>query len=197
MEDPSQWTDTISFTTDYCPDATNLRYSDLQGNSVVLDWTEGGRATQWEIEYGYSGFDQGTGFSVVTDTHPYTLTGLIGENTYDIYVRAICGNNFYSENWSNVVTITTPFSSIDGVGDDARVKLSPNPTSGDVTIELPATSGSATVEVLDATGRVMFSTTLTAGTETALLKTSQLAQGAYFVRLTGDSIHAIRKLIVR
>ncbi len=197
MEDPSQWTDTISFTTDYCPDATNLRYSDLQGNSVVLDWTEGGRATQWEIEYGYSGFDQGTGFSVVTDTHPYTLTGLIGENTYDIYVRAICGNNFYSENWSNVVTITTPFSSIDGVGNDARVKLSPNPTSGDVTIELPATSGSATVEVLDATGRVMFSTILTAGTETALLKTSQLAQGAYFVRITGDSIHAIRKLIVR
>lgn len=197
FDELGEWSDTISFTTDFCPDATNLTYSDLQGNSVVLDWVEGGRANQWEIQYGYAGFDQGTGFSVITDTHPYTLRGLIGENEYDIYVRAICGENFYSEHWSNLIRITTPYSSIFSAIDDARVKLAPNPTSGDVTVTLPATSGPVLIEVLDASGRVQMSQTLPSGSETAQLGTAQLAQGAYFVRVTGDDINTVKKLIVR
>lgn len=196
IEDPSAWSDTITFVTDYCPDVTDLVYSDLQGNSVTLDWTEGGRATQWEIEYGYSGFDQGTGFRVVVDTHPYTLTGLIGESIYDIYVRAICGTNFYSEHWSNVVTITTPYSSISGVSDDPRVVIAPNPTRTDVTLTLPATTSPVRVEVLDMSGRSLHTLTLPASTSSAQLPTSRFAQGTYFVRITSDDLNAVRKLVV-
>lgn len=197
MDDPSEWSDTITFTTDFCPDATNLTYSDLQGNSVVLDWTEGGRAEQWEVQYGYAGFEEGTGFSVIVDSHPYTLTGLIGENMYDIYVRSICGDNYYSEHWSNCVTITTPYSGIASVSDDARIHLAPNPTSADVTLTLPATTSAVLVEVMDLAGRVQFTTTLPAGTESTVLAASQLSQGAYFVKITADNINAIKKLIVR
>lgn len=197
MDDPSEWSDTISFTTDYCPDATNLTYSDLQGNSVVLDWTEGGRADQWELQYGYAGFEEGTGFSVIVDSHPYTLTGLIGENMYDIYVRSICGDNFYSEHWSNCVTITTPYSSIASASDDARIHLAPNPTSADVTLTLPATTSAVQVEVMDLAGRVQLTVALPAGTESTVLAASQLSQGAYFVKVTADNINAIKKLVVR
>lgn len=197
IDDPSEWSDTISFTTDFCPDVTNLTYSDLQGNSVVLDWTEGGRASRWEIEYGYSGFDQGTGFVVQTDTHPYTLTGLVGESSYDIYVRAICGDNFFSEHWSNLITITTPFSNIDDITDDGGVRLVPNPTSTDVTLTVPIANSEVRVEVIDLTGRVRFSQQLAPGTETTVLPASLLAQGAYFVRITADNTNVVRKLIVR
>ena len=197
FDDPSEWSDTIVFTSDVCPDVTNLTTSDLQGNSVVLDWTEGGRAERWEIQYGYIGFPQGSGFSVIADTHPYRLTGLIGETDYDIYVRAICEDDFVSEHWSNKVTITTPYSSIASVSDDARIQITPNPTSADVKLTIPPCGSAVKVEVIDLTGRVRISQMLTPGTETTMLPTSQLTQGAYFVRVTGDDINMARKLIVR
>lgn len=197
IDDPSQWSDTISFVTDFCPDATDLTASDLQGNSVVLDWVEGGRADQWEIQWGLLGFNDGTGNYVVTDHHPFTLTGLTGETSYDIYVRAICGEGFYSEHWSNCVTVHTPYSSINSITDDSRISLFPNPTSSDVSITLPSTGGTVSIEILDVAGRVKLSLTLPQGTESALLPTSSLPQGAYYVRVVGRDINTVKKLVVR
>ena len=197
FDEPGEWSDTISFTTDVCPDATNLVASDIQGNSVVLDWTEGGRAETWEIQWGYRGFSQGDGSSIIVDHHPYTLTGLIGETPYDIYVRAICGDNFLSEHWSNCASITTLYSNISSVTDDARVRLYPNPTSSDVELTMPATKGAVMVEVIDVAGRLQLRNTLPAGTERATLATADLQQGAYFVRITGDDFNVVKRLIVR
>ncbi len=197
IDDPSQWSDTISFVTDYCPNVTDLTYSNLQGNSVVLDWVEGGRADQWEIQWGQTGFVDGTGVYVITDHHPYTLTGLTGETMYDIYVRGICGEGYYSEQWSNRITLTTPYSSINSMTDDVRVKLFPNPTSSDVTISLPITNSAVSIEIIDMAGRVKLTQTLPQGTEKALLATSQLTQGAYYVRITGGDINTVKKLVVR
>ena len=125
------------------------------------------------------------------------MTGLVGESTYDFYVRAICDDDFFSEGWSNRVTVSTPYSSINSVTDDARVKLFPNPTSSDVLLSLPLATSPVQVEVIDISGRTQLSLTLPAGTESTQLSTSQLRQGAYFVRVTGDSINTVKKLIVR
>ena len=197
FDEPSEWCDTISFVTDVCPDATNLRASNVQGNSVDLDWDDGGRAIEWEIEWGLEGFDAGTGVTVVADHHPITLTGLTGETTYDIIVRAVCGTGFFSENWSNRVTITTGYSSINSVTDDARVRLFPNPTSADVELSLPATTGEVHVEIIDVAGRTQLSDILPSGTTKVTLATSQLSQGAYYVRVVGGDINTIKKLIVK
>ena len=197
FDDPSEWSDTISFVTDVCPDATNLTASDVQGNSVVLDWSEGGRESEWEIEWGLEGFDLGTGIRLTTDHHPYLLTGLTGETSYDIYVRAVCGSNFVSENWSNRVTITTEYSNINSIIDDARVRLYPNPTNTDVELTLPATTGEVKVEVIDVAGRVQLSDVLPASTTKTTLAVSQLSQGAYYVRVVGGDINTVKKLIVK
>ena len=197
FEEPSEWSDTIMFTTDICPDATNLTASNIQGNSVVLDWTDGGRAEKWEIQYGPTGFIQGSGLSVIAESHPYTLTDLVGETEYDIYVRGICGTNFYSEHWSNCVTITTPYSGISMSNDDTRVRLHPNPTSSDVELILPANVGAFKVEVIDVAGRVQLSGSYPSGSENIILPTSGLEQGAYFVRVVGDRINTVKKLIIK
>ena len=197
FDEPSEWSDTISFVTDYCPDATNLTYSNVQGNSAEIDWTDGGRAVEWDIEWGYEGFAHGTGVVVRTDHHPYLLTGLTGETTYDVYVRAICGDNFISENWSNRITFTTAYSSISSTADDARIRLFPNPTSADVELTLPATLGEVRVEVIDVAGRVLLSDILPGGTTKTTLAASQLSQGAYYVRVVGGDINAVKKLIVK
>lgn len=197
IDDPSEWSDTISFVTDVCPDVRDVTASDVQGNSAVIDWVEGGRADEWEIQWGLEGFSAGTGSSMMVDHHPCTITGLTGETSYDIYVRAKCGEGFLSEHWSSVVTITTLYSGINSVTDDARVRLFPNPTSSDVQITLPASFQAVRVEIIDAAGRTQLVETLPAGTETARLSTSQLSQGAYYVRIVGGDINAIKKLIVR
>jgi len=199
FDDPSAWSDTIRFTTDLCPDATNLTYSDLQGNSVVIDWTEGGRAEEWEIQYGPAGFSQGTGTSIIVDHHPYTITGLTGETLYDIYVRAICGQNFYSEHWSNGITIETPFSGLSSIADDARLQLYPNPADASVAVTLSGVQGRAVITLMDIAGRTLHQHTVAdaAAQPTYLLDLNNIPAGSYFVRVTGDNITAVRKLVVK
>lgn len=197
FDEPSEWSDTISFVTDVCPDVTNLTASNVQGNSVDLDWYDSGRGIAWEVEWGLEGFDIGSGVRVNADHHPFVLTGLTGETTYDIYVRAVCGSSFFSENWSNRVTITTQYSSINSAIDDARVILFPNPTSSDVELTMPTSHSEVRVEVIDIEGRVSLSALLPAGTAKTTLSTSQLSQGAYYVRVVGGDINAVKKLIVK
>lgn len=197
LDDPSAWSDTITFTTDVCPDVSNVTVSNVQGNSVVLDWTEGGRAEEWEIQWGPQGFDQGGGnaITVIASEHPYTLTGLTGDSDYDVYVRAKCGNDFFSQHWAKA-SFSTPFSSISNIVDDGRVLLSPNPATDEVTITIPAVSGKVFVELIDITGRLLQRTTLPEGSEQAVLPLDNLAAGTYYIRVVGN-LHAVKKLIVR
>ncbi len=59
-----------------------------------LDWTAGGPETAWDIEWGPTGFIQGTGTLInAVDYHPFTLTGLAPTTAYSYYVRANCGTS--------------------------------------------------------------------------------------------------------
>ena len=65
--------------------------STITTTSAQISWTS--TATNWIVEYGPEGFTAGTGNMVVTNTNPFTLTGLDHSTRYDVYVRAICGND--------------------------------------------------------------------------------------------------------
>lgn len=198
MAESSEYGDPITFTTTTCPDATNLVAIDVQGNTATLDWTPGGDETQWEIQVGFPGFSDGEALlTYIADEHPYTIDNLCGSTDYDVYVRGICGEDFYSEHWSNKVRITTQYSSISSVIDDSRVQLFPNPADGDVQLLLPAGHSGVLVEVLDLAGRQLQHYQVAAGTEAQTLRSSQLSQGAYFVRIAGEEISTVKKLVVR
>ena len=62
----------------------------INSSSADFGWTDNAGAASWEIEYGVSGFTQGTGTSLVVAANPYTLTGLSSATSYDVYIRAIC-----------------------------------------------------------------------------------------------------------
>lgn len=194
-DQPSIWSDTVSFTTASCPDVVDVRAVEVGGNSVLLDWDSEDGVVRWLLEWGHQGFDHGMGDIVETDHHPYLLTGLTGETTYEITVRALCGDDFVSENWSNRLTVTTAYSGIHSVADDSRVQLQPNPTSGDVQITLPDDAGAVCVEVIDMAGRTRQTYTLPPHTLRATLATSQLPQGAYYVRVTGNRLNTVRKAL--
>ena len=76
-----------------CPKPTNL--ASVSGGttqtSFTVTWTENGTATEWEVEYGLSGYPAGTGTKLLSYSGSQTITGLLSGTIYDVRVRAICG----------------------------------------------------------------------------------------------------------
>ena len=100
------WSDTIQFSTAVCPNVTGLTTSNVTANSVTLNWTANSMAQSYAIEYGLHGFTQGAGSSANTTGTSYVVSGLLDETQYDFYIRAVCGTDWTSENWT-MATATT------------------------------------------------------------------------------------------
>jgi len=75
-----------------CSPVTALNTSNVTSTSVTFSWTAGGTETLWNIEYGLTGFTQGSGISSVAVGTSNSLNGLTPNTSYDIYVQANCGS---------------------------------------------------------------------------------------------------------
>ncbi len=86
-----------------CVRPTNLTATEIGPDFVTFDWTENGASEEWYIFYGES-----LETAVVVDHHPYTLTGLTPETTYQANVFPSCGIDDPSTTFaSNLITFTT------------------------------------------------------------------------------------------
>lgn len=166
-----------------CQAPSNVSASNITANSATISWIENGTATSWVIDY--------NGQTVNATTNPYTLTGLTANTSYSVAVKAICGDNEESD-FSEPYSFTTANVSIDDV-ENAAISLYPNPASSTVTLK--GIEGMATVTLVDMNGRAAGKWTVANGELTIDL--TSFAQGAYFVRIVGEQVNAIRKLIVR
>lgn len=100
--------DDISIVAVSCLPPTALGVSVLTPTSVDLGWTAGGTETSWDVEYGLTGFNQGSGTLVsAVSSNPYSLSNLTPQTSYQFYVRADCGNSDLSP-WSGPFSFTTP-----------------------------------------------------------------------------------------
>ena len=81
-----------------CPTPSNLTFSNVTPNSVVLDWLPGINVNSWIVNF--------NGNTVNTSSIPFTLTNLIPDSTYDIFVTGLCANNDTSYS-SNSVSFST------------------------------------------------------------------------------------------
>ena len=99
--------DNVHIYNNSCPQPSVLSATNIVGISADLGWTENGTATNWQIEWGTSGFAQGTGNLVLAGANPYNLTGLTPMTSYDYYVRALCGPGDAS-GWVGPFTFNTP-----------------------------------------------------------------------------------------
>lgn len=196
------WSDTLPFTTQVCPTVTEVVAEEVTFHSVTLSWPAIENAQDYEIVYGVSGFNQGNGTLVTTTTNSFTVTDLLADTSYDFYVRAICGTDWQSENWSPVVTVETP-GNPEGVEAlsmfDSRISISPNPTDGSTTISVSGINGSVRIDVVDINGRVVRSGRFSISNSQypTTFDVENLRQGAYFVHLTGAQVNVVKKLIVR
>jgi hypothetical protein len=90
-----------------CTPSSGLSVGTLTNVSADLNWI-GGDGVKYQIEYGPTGFTQGTGPVVkgITSTS-YTITNLVGNTCYDAYVRDSCSDGTLSP-WFGPITFCTP-----------------------------------------------------------------------------------------
>ena len=110
-------------------------------------------------------------------------------NFYRYYVRDIHEDHVISAHASY-----QPLA-IGEVEDYINLSLAPNPATSQVAVRVAGFSGKANCSILDMSGRVVYSTDITAGE--SIINLSNVPAGAYFVRVTNNVFSKVEKLIVR
>ena len=105
---PPAAVDNISIVQRGCPTISSLAEQQLTSTSVTLTWQSVPAALGYLVEYGPSGFEYGAGIADTVYNNHYTASGLQPATTYDFYVVALCGPNWYSDSVSSLMGITTP-----------------------------------------------------------------------------------------
>lgn len=90
-----------------CEPPTALGVNNITADSADLFWTAGGTETLWNVEYGVTGFVQGTGTPATGVTNPFSVGSLTPNTTYQYYVQADCGGTGTST-WAGPFSFTTP-----------------------------------------------------------------------------------------
>ena len=195
----SDWSAAVSFTTlngggedPTCDVPTAVTTSNITATSVTVSWT--GTASQYEVEV----TDGTTPVSQTVTANQYTFTGLTASTNYTVRVRAICDGGVTSD-WSATQSFTTldggEPQGIDDVNASYSVNIYPNPAKNTVTISVDGLNGKAQVSVIDMSGRTVMTSTMES--DATQLNVSKLAQGTYFVRINGETISTVRKLVVK
>ena len=96
----SDWSNTVDFRT-LIQSPTNLTVTDIDYTSATLGWAANSSITQWQIC-----LNGDEDHLILTDTNPYTLTGLNPHTHYTVKVRN-CQEGA-DDAWSDEVGFTTP-----------------------------------------------------------------------------------------
>ncbi len=169
-----------------CATPTNLVATSVTSNSATLGWTNGGTETAWIVEYGVTGFTQGTGTMLPATTNPTTVAGLTVNTSYQFYVIAVC-----SPTDSSSVSTAGSFTTLNNVGISENeinaLSIAPNPSTGKFVIK--NTSGfQIEGQLFDAQGRALDLkvNTIDANKE-VVLDLNNFVDGVYFFKTSSSN----------
>ena len=84
-----------------CELPTNITASNITYTSATIGWTAPENQIEWEVRYMTGSRDT----TIITNSNPVVLEHLYS-GEYQVWVRAFCGNDTYSE-WTDVFTFST------------------------------------------------------------------------------------------
>ena len=87
-----------------CMHPVNITYETPSRHEIVFTWHPGHEETEWRVEYGLSGFEQGTGTMVTVSGEPTLTVSQLGRGGWDFYFQSDCGNG-NSSLWKKVSVI--------------------------------------------------------------------------------------------
>ncbi|MBP5535982.1 MAG: fibronectin type III domain-containing protein [Bacteroidales bacterium] len=199
----SPWSDTVTVTTITCDIPVQLTATPY-GTGADLQWIPGdNNPSDWQIDYGIEGFNHTSG-TMVTNIHApvYYVRNLTAGNTYQFYVRSVCGAGDTSS-WSEPATLRITSSDITTVTqDNLNVVIYPNPTysshGATLCISQHNEAESVLITIVDMLGRTVWQHRTQCLKDCRLqLPTDALPRGTYFVRVTSPESTAVQKLTVR
>ncbi len=90
----------------FCLAPTNLAASNVTSDGATISWTPGGTETNWEYVVQPVGTGLPTGAGTAATATSVAVTGLDSSTAYEVYVRANCLADGFS-NWVGPITFTT------------------------------------------------------------------------------------------
>ena len=195
---PGDWSDVVQATPDECPGVTGVGVGDITETSAKVNWQPVQGSLGYKVYYGIADFEDAEAavVDVAATATDYTMSGLTLGSNYEVYVLNRCTETLYSNvTTDDRVAFTT--LGVNGIYDveNGTLTLFPNPASDKVNVTVGGFEGEVEVEIVDMNGRRVAGYT-TKDSELTI-NVSDLAQGAYFVRVTGATHTAVRKLIVK
>lgn len=170
---------TLCETTAICAPPTEIIVQDETDYSVTLYWNING-SSMWQLEYGPVGFIPGEGLVIDSiSTMPYELTGLEAATSYDIYLRARCGQ-------ADLSAVEGPLSVQTGVTTSVlnqqnhRVSVFPNPAKDQLNV-VHSIKGWIDVELYNAAGKLVIRQQQS--TDQFIMDVSSLSGGSYTLRV--------------
>lgn len=88
-----------------CLPPTSLVATGVTSSSITFNWVTGG-ASNWQIEYGPTGFTPGSGTTIAVNSNPFTVGALAANTVYDFRLRDSCGVGDVSF-WTGLVAYKT------------------------------------------------------------------------------------------
>ena len=89
-----------------CLPPTDVTMTGITSDAVTVSWTPRNGEYNWNVVVVPHGDAVTSGTPELTSTYPYTVSNLLPNTQYDVYVQADCGNGDESS-WSVVSTFTT------------------------------------------------------------------------------------------
>ncbi len=100
----------LGFTTaPACISSDSIAASNITATTADISWVLGDSTLSNAVEYGPSGFTQGTGTVIDNTTSPTTITGLMPATAYDVYLIDTCA---IAVGVSNPVSFLTAFDNL-------------------------------------------------------------------------------------
>lgn len=194
MTATSAWSSAITFTTTAgvippaCVAPTGLTAMSITPTSATATWNAAANATAYQVIWSVQG--SGTWLSAYTSTLSRVLSPLANNTNYDMQVKAYCtGTAGSSSSFSPVVTFSTGAPAKQATLATTGVSVYPNPTSGELTIDLSVENElMTTIKVMDMSGRVVkqIQATTHAGQNSIKMNIDELTTGLYTIQVINN-----------
>ncbi|HUM45331.1 MAG TPA: PQQ-dependent sugar dehydrogenase [Chitinophagales bacterium] len=169
-----------------CGPVTNLTITNITSTSATVSWTASG-ATSYKVIYKTGGVKN----TLNTTGTSVNLTGLTPNKTYTVKVQNKCPG--VPGNFATTTTLITPPQKLAENAAMETPLIYPNP--GDGIFIISHTSGWETLQLMDATGRILKEMNID-GKEKVALDLHSFAAGMYLVVIKNESRSITQKLVL-
>ena len=142
-----------------CPPVTGLHVGDITSHSILVAWDSTDNAQSYLLQYGPHPYSLVEGNDTIVTGNSCLIEGLAAQTAYDIYVRTLCGEDWYAEGYTSITGILTlSHEAIDIIASaDLNLILQPNPATSQVSVQGIAPQEIVSIKVFNMSGQQVLS----------------------------------------